>query len=192
MVSDRRRQLMERYQNAISAVLVAADHLSEEELDVRLDAKSMSARQLIHHLADAALQDGIRLRRVLAENTPVLVPWDEHHYAERLHYERPISASLEAFRANSLLNLDVLKYLTEDQWHRQGNQQKPWPLTVEGWLEDEVLHVQTCLMHILNAPTGGRVIPDSDHEQQGLLDRLRHLSQHPRHEERAIGEDNRP
>ena len=147
---------------AVRAVVVAVDHITEDELDVRPDTKSWSARQVIHHLADASMHQGISLRRMLAENTPVLVHLDEIHYAERLHYDRPVEVSLDAFRANSLANIELLGSLTEDQWRREGNQQKPWPLTVEGWLEDELLHVHNRLMQILNAPTGGRVIADPD------------------------------
>ena len=160
MDPERRRQLLERYRMAIRAVAVAVDHLSEEDLDVKPDAKSWSARQVIHHLADASMHQGISLRRMLAENTPVLVPLDENHYAERLHYDRPVEVSLDAFRANSVANVELLEAITNDQWRREGNQQKPWPLTIDGWLEDEVLHVHNRLMQIINAPTGGRVIAD--------------------------------
>jgi hypothetical protein len=90
----------------------------------------------------------------------VLVHFDEVHYAERLHYDRPIELALEVFQANSLANIELLQSLSEEQWRREGNQQKPWPLTVEGWLEDEVLHVHNRLMQIVNAPAGGRVITD--------------------------------
>jgi hypothetical protein len=104
----------------------------------------------------------VTLRRMLAENTPVLLHFDEVHYAERAHYDRPIQVSLEAFRANSLANIELLSSLTEDQWRREGNQQKPWHLTVEDWLSEEVTHIHNRLMQILNAPAGGRVIADPE------------------------------
>ncbi|HEY7465228.1 MAG TPA: DinB family protein [Dehalococcoidia bacterium] len=162
MDAERRSQLIARYSAAVRAVAVAVDHVAESELDARPDPKSWSARQVVHHLADASMHQAISLRRMLTENTPVLVPLDEVHYAERLHYDRPVEASLEAFRANSAANIELLKSLTEEQWRRQGNQQKPWPLTVEGWLEDEVLYIHNRLMQIMNAPTGGRVIADPE------------------------------
>ncbi|HLG12381.1 MAG TPA: DinB family protein [Dehalococcoidia bacterium] len=162
MDAQRRQQLVERYRMAVRAVLVAVDHVSEADLDVRPDAKSWPARQVVHHLADASMHQGISLRRMLAENTPVLVPFDESHFAERLHYNRPVEASLDAFRANSFANIELLESLTEEQWRRAGNQQKPWPLTIEGWLEEEVLHIHNRLMQIVNAPAGGRVIADPD------------------------------
>ena len=115
---------------------VAVDHVSDDELDVRPDAKSWTAREVIHHLGDSSMHDGVTLRRMLAENTPVLVHFDEVHAAERLHYNRHIEASLAAFRANSLANIELPRALTDEQWRREGNQQKPWSLTVEDWLAE--------------------------------------------------------
>jgi hypothetical protein len=155
-----RQQLLARYKSAVHAVLVAVDHISEVELDVRPTPRHWSAREAVHHLADAELHEGTNLRRMLAENTPVLVPWDPAHYVERLHYDRPIAVSLDAFRATATANIELLESLTEAQWRREGNQQKPWHLTVESWLADHVTEVHNRLMMLLNAPAGGRVIED--------------------------------
>ena len=156
----RRKQLLQRYKGAVSAVMVAVEHVPPEDLDKRPTPKQMSAREVVHHLADSEMREGIRMRRMLAENTPVLPHWDPAHYAERLHYDRPIDVSLEAFRAMALSNVELMERLTEDQWRREGNQQKPWKLTVEGWMEENLAHVHECLLAIMNAHTGGRVIPD--------------------------------
>ena len=162
MDASRRHYLIERYKNAVSAVLVSIDHVSEDELDMRSTSKGLSARQVVHHLASSELHEAIRLRRMLAENRPVLVPWDGAHDVERLHYERPIAVDLDAFRATAWSNIELLQALTDEQWRREGNQQKPWPLTVESWLEENITHVHDRLMQILNAPSGGRAIPDPD------------------------------
>ena len=162
MDSSRRHYLIERYRNAVSAVLVSIDHVTEDELDMRPTAKGWSARQVVHHLAGSELHEAIRLRRMLAENRPVLVPWDGAHDVERLHFDRPIVVDVEAFKATAFSNIELLQVLTEEQWRREGNQQKPWPLTVESWLEENVNHVHDHLMQILNAPSGGSVIADPD------------------------------
>jgi len=162
MDSSGRHYLIERYKNAVSAVLVSIDHVAEDELDMRPTAHGWSVRQVVHHLAGSELHEAIRLRRMLAENRPVLVPWDGAHDAERLHYDRPVGVDLDAFKAAALSNIELLQVLTDEQWRREGNQQKPWSLTVESWLEENVTHVHDHLMQILNAPSGGRVIADPD------------------------------
>ncbi len=160
MDNAKRARLIERYSQAVEAVFVALDHIPEDQLDVRPEPKARSAREIVHHLAESELQECMRLRRILAENTPVLHHWDERLYSERLHYERPIQHSLELFRAGALSNVDLLRSLTNDQWKRGGNIQKPWTLSVEDWLEENVLQVHNRLMDVINAPHGGRVIPD--------------------------------
>jgi hypothetical protein len=160
MANARRQELIQRYENAIQAVTVALDHLSETDLDRRPLPEARSARELIHLLFEEELHESISLRRMLAENEPVLHSWDKDRYIERLHSGRPIAAAFTGFRAVALANIDLLGYLTEEQWRREGNQQRPWPQTVEAWLEDRVTALHNDLMHILNAPSGGRAIAD--------------------------------
>ncbi|HEY7268513.1 MAG TPA: hypothetical protein VH951_01680, partial [Dehalococcoidia bacterium] len=103
----------------------------------------------------AELIASIRLRRMLAENTPVLQHWDEAAYVERLHYGRPVELSTEAFIALAMANAELLETLSEQEWRREGNQERPWPLSVDGWLEERVEAIYQRLMQILNAAGSG-------------------------------------
>ncbi len=118
---------------------------------VRPSASDWTARQLIHHLADAEIEDGVRLRRILTENTPVLHPWDDEHYSRHLHYERPVDVSLAAFNAVALSNIELLRLLSGPEWEREANQERLWPLTVEGWLEEKLTHLTERTMQIRHA-----------------------------------------
>lgn len=158
MDEKKRLQYIQRYEDGLNAVAVALDHLAEADLDLVPAPGASSARQVVHHLADAELHEAITLRRMLAENMPLLQDWDSELYARRLSYARPIRTSLESFRAVAASNIELLRLLTPEQWRREGNQHKPWTLTVEGWLEDRVGEIHNDLMQILNAPTGGRAI----------------------------------
>ena len=171
MDKARRLQLIEQYKHGVNAVLVAVSIHSDEEFDrhpthvgwsarelihhladiVHPASRDWSARQVVHHLADAEMMEAIHLRRMLAENTPVLHQWDTERYAERLHYDRPIALALEAFKATALVNIELLERLQDQEWKREGNQERPWPLSVENWLEEKVAHIHQRLMQILNA-----------------------------------------
>jgi hypothetical protein len=171
----RRQQLINRYRDGARAVAVAVGTLSEDDLDRRPTHPGWSARELIHplrevfrpayhdlsarevvhNLGDAEIIESIRLRRMLAENTPVLQHWDETAYTERLHYDRPIAVALRAFEALAMANAELLETLSEQEWRREGNQEKPWPLSVDGWLEERVEHVQQRLVQVLNAVGSG-------------------------------------
>ncbi|HLF78760.1 MAG TPA: DinB family protein [Dehalococcoidia bacterium] len=160
MDSARRSRLLQRYQDAAHAIVVAIDHLESDHLDMRPPKGGWSPREIVHHLANAELMQSVRLRRMLVENTPVLEHWDETQYSRHLHYDRPIKTALEAFRLNAQSNIELLQVLSEREWQREGNQQRMWPLTVESWLEDNVDHIRNRLMQILNATSGGQVLAD--------------------------------
>jgi hypothetical protein len=176
MEAAKRKQLIDRYKDGVGAVAVAAESLSEADLDrkpahagwsaheflhnlrdvFRPHYREWSARQVVHDLVDAELMEAVHLRRMLAENTPVLQHWDEERYAQRLHYDRPITGALAAFKATALQNIELLEQLTDAEWKREGNQERPWPLTVDGWLEEKVEHLHQRLMQILNAVGSGK------------------------------------
>jgi len=160
MDQAKRDLLLTRYTQAVDAMFVALDHIPEDMLDERPEPKARSAREIIHHLAESELQESGRLRRILAENIPVLHHWNAEQYAARLHYDRPVARSMELFRAAALANVELLQCLTNDQWRRAGNIQKPWSLTIEDWLMEQVNTVHNLLMDVINAPHGGRAIPD--------------------------------
>jgi hypothetical protein len=156
----RRSELIESYRTAKQAILIAIDHVADHEMDVRVDPGGWSVREVIHYLADSQLLQSVRLRRMLTENTPVLTPWDKSHYSSRLHYARPVATAVALFRAAVEDDVELLLTLTDDQWRREGNQQKPWHLTVESWLDENVVRLRGHLLEVMNAHSGGRVIPD--------------------------------
>ena len=70
-----------------------------EELDRRTAPGKWSAREIVHHLGDSEMTSAIRLRRLIAEEDPLIQGYDQEEFARRLFYDRPIEASLAAFRA---------------------------------------------------------------------------------------------
>ena len=57
-------------------------------------------------------------------------------FAQRLSYDRPIAASLEAFRWARVSTAEILDRLTDADWARAGTHTESGPYTVERWLED--------------------------------------------------------
>ncbi len=77
----------------------------------------------------------IRLRRLIAEDEPLIQAYDEAEFARRLHYDRPIEPSLALFAAVRNANLELLATLTEDEWARTGTHSDDGPYSVERWLQ---------------------------------------------------------
>ncbi|HEY3364867.1 MAG TPA: putative metal-dependent hydrolase [Symbiobacteriaceae bacterium] len=56
--------------------------LSEEQLDVPYREGGWTVRQVVHHLADAHLNNYVRVRLALTEENPVPKAWDTPQWAE--------------------------------------------------------------------------------------------------------------
>jgi DinB superfamily len=89
----------------------------------------------VHHLADSEMTSAIRLRRLIAEDEPTIVGYDEAEFARRLFYDRPIEASLEALRASRRTTAQILERLSDEQWTRSGTHTESDGYGVETWLE---------------------------------------------------------
>src|ERR1700674_1632602 len=108
-----RKALIERYRDGHRAVVDALEGLSQEELD-RSASDEWTPRMIAHHLADSEMTSAIRLRRLIAEDDPVIDGYDEVEFAKRLTSDRPIEPSLEAMRWARESTAQILERLTED------------------------------------------------------------------------------
>ena len=67
------------------------------------------------------MTSAIRLRRLIAEEGPLIQGYDQDEYARRLFYDRPIEASLAAFKAARESTAEILERLTPEQWAAAGD-----------------------------------------------------------------------
>jgi hypothetical protein len=61
--------------------------------------------------------------------------YDEPTWARRLHYDRPIEASLAVIRAVRTASLELLRALTPDEWGRRGTHSESGEYSVDLWLD---------------------------------------------------------
>jgi len=156
MDSESRRALVEKYREGYRVVSDALRGISDRELDARPAPGRWSAREIVHHLADSEMTSAIRLRRLLAEDRPMIQAYDQEEYARRLHYNRPIQASLDAFRAARQTTAEILDHLTETDWTREGTHSDSGRYTVERWLEIYAEHAHNHADQIRRARAAAR------------------------------------
>lgn len=140
MDHSERDALIAEYKAGYQVVREALHQLSEELLDRRPASGGWTPREIVHHLADSETISMIRLRRLLAEEQPLINGYDEEDFARKLHYDRPISASLELFRAVRSANGELLDWMTEEEWTREGTHSEQGRYTVEDWLRIYAAH----------------------------------------------------
>jgi hypothetical protein len=141
LTAGERALLVARYRSGASVFRETVADASEAELDVRPFAGEWTVREIVHHLCDGELSSAIRLRRLVAEDRPLLQGYDEGEYARRLHYaDRPVGPSIEAMAAARASTLDLLERLDEAEWARTGTHSEQGPYSVEAWLRDYASH----------------------------------------------------
>lgn len=141
MTRDERQQLIARYKAGYAEVVAALRGIGPEELDWRPAPGEWSAREVVHHLADSETVAGMRLRRLLTEDKPLIQGYDQDEYARRLRYqERPMEPALQAFEAVRATTAQLFDAMTEADWQRAGTHSEAGPYSTERLLQTYAAH----------------------------------------------------
>jgi hypothetical protein len=156
MDADTRKKLLDQYQDGYRVVAEALVGAKDEELDARPAPGKWTAREVVHHLADSEMTAAVRARLLIAVDRPQIVGFDQDEFARRLHYDRPIEASLDAFKAARRTTAELLERLTEAEWKREGTHTEHGRYTLERWLEIYATHAHKHAEQILVALNAAR------------------------------------
>ena len=151
-----RHELLDRYRSGYAAVQDALEGATDDDLDRAGPDGGWSARQVAHHLADSEARAYVRLRRLIGEDDPLILGYDEPEYARRLHYERPIESSLAVLGAVRAASLELLEALTTVEWDRSGTHSESGRYSVDDWLRIYAGHSHDHAAQIRSAREGGR------------------------------------
>ncbi|MZP28350.1 hypothetical protein GTO91_01265 [Heliobacterium undosum] len=136
MKVEERAQLINQYREGITLVEDALQGVSEAELDYQPTPERWTIRQIIHHLADSEITSGIRLRRLLAEESPDIISYDQDYFAIALRYNlRPIESALQLYKWVRTTTLEILEFMDVEQWNRKGNHSEIGEYSATLWLQ---------------------------------------------------------
>jgi len=136
MTREDRQKLIDQYSDGYRVVAEALTGIDDEQLDARPGPGKWTAREVVHHLADSEMTAAIRLRLLLAVDNPPIQGFDQEQFARRLFYDRPIAASLDAFKAARTATGEILRCMTDADWQRPGSHtEHKGSYTPERWLE---------------------------------------------------------
>ncbi len=131
---NQRAELIGQYEDGYQMIVNALEGITDAEMDARPGAEAWSAREVVHHLADSEMTSAIRLRLLIAADNPTLLGYDEAEFARRLYYDRPVTASLEAFKAARRTTAEILHRMTDREWRRTGTHTQSGTYSAEDWL----------------------------------------------------------
>jgi hypothetical protein len=135
-----RAELIALYRAGADAVDAALAGAGDADLDAVPKDGGWSPRMVVHHLADSESNSYLRVRKLLAEDDPVVQGYDEAEYARRLHYDRPVETSLAVFRAVRASTAELLERLEGQDRGRAGTHTESGPYTMDDSLEIYAAH----------------------------------------------------
>jgi uncharacterized damage-inducible protein DinB len=136
--------LLERFRRGPEVLAVVLTGVFGEEEDFTTAPGKWSIRQIIAHLADTELVFAHRMRQVIAEENPTLIPFDQDAWARNLDYaHRKPKQSLETFRRVRAENHELLKELPETAFTRTGNHVERGSMTLRQIVEGASNHTES-------------------------------------------------
>ena len=96
-----RDDVIARYSNGGPLLGYATAEIPEAKADEKIGPGEWTLRQLIAHLVDSDLNGAERMKRVIAEENPTLMAYDESAWMASLDYSHaPIDEAVAIFMAN--------------------------------------------------------------------------------------------
>ena len=155
MDAQERTALIAAYEAGPAEVDKALTDIGREAFDRRPADGSWSAREIGHHLADSEMRSAIRLRRLLTEDNPVILGYDEAGYASAFRYaDRAMEPALAAFRASRSTTSQILHQLDDAAFARTGTHSESGSYGVEHWLRIYATHAHEHADQIRRAGAG--------------------------------------
>ena len=112
------QQLLEKYHSSALTFVEEGKKISAAALNQSKDGE-WSAAFVIHHIADAEIQFGVRYSNALCEDNPAIVPFDEEKFPIGLQYsKRSVDVSLQSLAASHAMNYEILKNASAADWDR--------------------------------------------------------------------------
>lgn len=142
-------ELIARYRRGLEKIDPRVFELSDEQLDMAFLPEAgvgrWPARVLVGHLADADLSFTQRMRRAVAEDNPVLEPWDENALIDAGMYsggQYPIGGFIAVVHTLRRWTSEWLATLSPEQLRRGAMHPERGPQTVRGILAYTTWHLE--------------------------------------------------
>jgi uncharacterized damage-inducible protein DinB len=137
-------ELLERYRRGAELIATVMTGAAGAELDFVPEPGHWSVRQIVAHLADGELVSADRLRRIIAEENPTLIAFDQDAWAKNLDYaRRKTSQSIEKFRRLRTESYALLTDLPPEAFERKGTHNQRGPVTLRQLVEIMANHVES-------------------------------------------------
>jgi len=137
------RSLIDEYEKGGGELRMAVRGLSPGELAAFPVPGTWSIQQIVLHLMDSDLITADRMKRVIAEDNPTLIGYDESRFAKALHYhEQSVDDAVTILDLNRRNFAKVLRKLPDEAFGRVGTHNERGPLKLADLLAGAVKHLK--------------------------------------------------
>jgi uncharacterized damage-inducible protein DinB len=154
--------VIERYVAGGVLLAYATSGLSHEHETARVGPGTWSIAELVAHLLDADLVLADRMKRVIAEDEPMLLAFDENRWIERLNSRSmPVEEAVNLLAAHRHWMTRVLRTCSDAEFNRAGIHSEAGRKTLADLVAGAVSHVDHHLRFLFakRATLGVAVIP---------------------------------
>jgi uncharacterized damage-inducible protein DinB len=124
--------------------------LSPQQLQARPVPGKWSTLEVVCHLVDSEQAWCHRMKRVIAEEKPLLIGYDETRFTAALDYHHhDLDEELDLLESTRRQMAAILQGLPEATWSRTGVHSERGLITLQEMLQAEVEHVPHHVKHIL-------------------------------------------
>ncbi len=138
-----REALIRSYEEGPARLRAAWERVPPEARKWRPAAGKWSAHEVVCHAADSETNAATRIRFLAAEPKPLIVGYDQEHWARIFDYHsapvEPAMAAVEAVRANTAA---LLRRLPDAAWAVEGTHTESGPYTGDDWLATYAEHLE--------------------------------------------------
>jgi uncharacterized damage-inducible protein DinB len=127
----------------------AIEGLTREQLLAHPIPGTWSIQQIVIHLLDSDVIASDRMKRIIAEDRPLIIAYNETRFTERLFYDELNAAeAAEMFRLNRRLTSEILRRLPAEAFDRVGIHNEIGLVTLADQVQKYHDHLHHHLRHL--------------------------------------------
>ena len=139
-------ELIEQYAAGGEKLALAIRGLTGEDLRAvpppDANVGRWSIQQVVIHCMDSDLIAADRIKRMIAEDNPTLIGYDENRFARNLFYhDQPAQQAAQVVDLNRKVFAEALRRLPAAAWQRQGTHNERGAVNVGGYLKSTIEHL---------------------------------------------------
>jgi hypothetical protein len=161
MSSSRTTDLIDAYLDGPLQVRRVVSGLTAQQIHARPIAGRWSTNEVVCHLVDSEQAWCHRMKRVIAEEKPLIIGYDESRFTATLAYEdHDLQEELALLEGMRRQMARILSSLADLAWSRTCVHSERGLMTLEEMLEAEVDHIPHHVRHIVEKRKALGLTPD--------------------------------